>query len=118
MPATPPTKVASAPKAATKDDDDFEDMFAADEEDENGETEADRQRHARMEAARKLKEEKDAKDGKVKKEKAKVEEKSLLVLEVKPWEGMMFDSVVVRMKLTHVFSGYRFGCSLERDSAI
>ena len=40
-----------------------------------------------QEAARKLKEEKDAKDGKVKAEKAKAVEKSLLVLEVKPWEA-------------------------------
>lgn len=38
-----------------------------------------------MEAARKLKEEKDAKEGKKKKEKDV--EKSLVVLEVKPWEA-------------------------------
>ena len=40
-----------------------------------------------MEQARKLKEQKDAQDGKVKKEKAKPAEKSLVVLDVKPWEA-------------------------------
>ena len=40
-----------------------------------------------MEQARKLKEEKDEKDGKAKKEKAKPAEKSLVVLDVKPWEA-------------------------------
>ena len=39
-----------------------------------------------MNAARKLKEEKDARDGK-KKDKVKAVEKSLVVLEVKPWEA-------------------------------
>lgn len=42
-------------------------------------------RHARMEAARKLKEEADAKKNKAKKEKPA--ERSLLVFEVKPWEA-------------------------------
>lgn len=68
--------------------DDFDDMFGDEEEvDENGETSADRARHERMAMAKKLKEEKDAKDGKVKKEKEKMVEKSLVVLEVKPWEA-------------------------------
>jgi translation elongation factor EF-1beta len=40
-----------------------------------------------MEQARKLKEAKDAADGKVKKQKEKPVEKSLVVLEVKPWEA-------------------------------
>jgi hypothetical protein len=40
-----------------------------------------------MEQARKLKEEKDEKDGKAKKEKQKPAEKSLVVLDVKPWEA-------------------------------
>jgi translation elongation factor EF-1beta len=44
-----------------------------------------RARMARMEAARKLKEDKDAKEGK--KAKVKEAEKSLVVLEVKPWEA-------------------------------
>lgn len=41
-----------------------------------------------MEQARKLNEQKDAQDGKAKKEKAKLAEKSLVVLDVKPrWEA-------------------------------
>lgn len=44
-----------------------------------------RARRERMETARRLKEEKDAKEGKKKKEKEA--EKSLVVLEVKPWEA-------------------------------
>jgi hypothetical protein len=40
-----------------------------------------------MENARKLKEEKDAKDGKKKEKKEKPAEKSLIVLDVKPWEA-------------------------------
>jgi translation elongation factor EF-1beta len=85
---------ASAPtaKKAAKEED-FDDMFGGgdDEEElnEEGETAAEaaatKARHERMEAARKLKEEKDAKDGKKKGEKAV--EKSLLVLDVKPWEA-------------------------------
>jgi translation elongation factor EF-1beta len=87
--AAAPAKKASAPAA-----DDFDDMFGGgdDEElNEEGETAAEaaatKARQARMEAARKLKEEKDAKDGKVKSTKEKPVEKSLLVLEVKPWEA-------------------------------
>lgn len=76
--------------------DDFDDMFGGEDEeeeelDENGENAAEaaatKARQARMEAARKLKEEKDAKDGKVKSDKPKPVEKSLLVLDVKPWEA-------------------------------
>jgi translation elongation factor EF-1beta len=73
-------------------DDDMGDMFADDDDEElneEGETAAEaaatKARHGRMEAARKMKEAKDAKDGKAKKEKPA--EKSLLVLEVKPWEA-------------------------------
>ena len=82
-----PVKKAAAPAA----DDTFDDMFGGDDDElnEEGETAAEaaatKARHERMEAARKLKEEKDAKDGKKKAEKAP--EKSLLVLDVKPWEA-------------------------------
>ena len=67
-------------------------MFGDDEEtNEDGETAAEaaatKARQERMALALKLKEEKDAKDGKVKKEKEKAVEKSLVVLEVKPWEA-------------------------------
>lgn len=79
---------AEAPKTETKPaaaaDDDMN-LF----DDEDGETEEERAatkaRKARMEAARKLKEEKDAAEGK--KKKVKEVEKSLVVLEVKPWEA-------------------------------
>jgi translation elongation factor EF-1beta len=68
-------------------------MFGGDDEDEElnedgenaAEAAATKARQARMEVARKLKEEKDLKDGKKKGEKAV--EKSLLVLDVKPWEA-------------------------------
>jgi translation elongation factor EF-1beta len=70
-------------------------MFGGDDETEElndegenaAEAAATAARKARMEQALKLKNEKDAKDGKVKVEKAKPVEKSLVVLEVKPWEA-------------------------------
>jgi translation elongation factor EF-1beta len=87
-----PAEKAKAAKAAPvtekKKDDDFDDMFGEEEEvDDNGDTAADKARRERMELARKLKEENDAKSGKAKKEKEKPVEKSLVVLEVKPWEA-------------------------------
>jgi len=93
--ATVTATVASSTKAAAAKTDDFDDLFGDDDEEEvlndDGENAeeaaATKARQARMEAARKLKEEKDAKDGKVKADKAKPVEKSLLVLEVKPWEA-------------------------------
>lgn len=83
-----PAKVAAAPA-----DDDVDDMFGADDEDvdEDGETAAEAAatvaRQARMALAKKLKDEKDAKDGKSGAKKDKPVEKSLVVLEVKPWEA-------------------------------
>jgi translation elongation factor EF-1beta len=84
-------KAAPAPKKAAPADDDM-DLFGDEEEvDENGETAAEKAANAaraeRMAQALRLKEEKDAREGKVKKEKAKAVEKSLVVLEVKPWEA-------------------------------
>jgi elongation factor 1-beta len=77
---------AAAPAAAKKPD--FDNMFEADDEDlDEAEAAAAKARKGRMEAARKLKEEKDARDGVVKKDKVKAVEKSLVVLEVKPWEA-------------------------------
>ena len=83
---------APAAKKAAKEED-FDDMFGGDDDDEElnedgenaAEAAATKARQARMEVARKLKEEKDLKDGKKKGEKAV--EKSLLVLDVKPWEA-------------------------------
>ena len=81
---------AAAPKPAAKAaakpaDDDMDDMFGDDDEDEE-ESAADKARAARMAAALKLKQEADAKKEK-KEAKAKPIEKSLVVLEVKPWEA-------------------------------
>ena len=80
------TPAAPAPKVAEPADDLFGDgdMFADDDEAEKAETAA---RRKRMELAKKLKEEKDAKEGKTKVQKDKPPEKSLVVLEVKPWEA-------------------------------
>ena len=86
-----PTKAAAGKAAPAAAKEDFDDMFGDMELNEDGENAeeaaATKARHQRMEQARKLKEEKDAKDGKVKKEKEKGVEKSLVVLEVKPWEA-------------------------------
>eukprot|EP01006_Ploeotia_vitrea_P023334 TRINITY_DN55770_c0_g1_i2.p1 TRINITY_DN55770_c0_g1~~TRINITY_DN55770_c0_g1_i2.p1 ORF type:complete len:183 (-),score=27.65 TRINITY_DN55770_c0_g1_i2:99-647(-) len=73
-----------------KANDDMDDMFGGDAEvddmfADDEETEADKARKARMAHALKLKQEADAK--KEKKEKAKPVEKSLVVLDVKPWEA-------------------------------
>ena len=90
--AAPASAAPSAKKAAPAADD-FDDMFGGEDDEEElnedgenaAEAAATKARHERMETARKLKEEKDAKDGKKKAEKAP--EKSLLVLDVKPWEA-------------------------------
>jgi hypothetical protein len=71
----------------------MDDMFGGDDEerDEDGETAAEAAatvaRQARMAAAKKLKDDKDAADGKSGAKKEKPAEKSLVVLEVKPWEA-------------------------------
>ncbi len=70
-------------ESAKKDDYDIFDD--GDENTTEEEKAAAKARQDRMIHARKLKEEKDAKDGKAKKEKVKAVEKSLVVLEVKPW---------------------------------
>eukprot|EP01036_Dinobryon_divergens_P029803 gene29803-38955_t len=96
-PAPAASSSAKPAKKAAADDDDM-DLFGDDDDEvkaevlnEDGETAeeaaATKARRERMEQARKLKEQKDAQDGKVKKEKAKPAEKSLVVLDVKPWEA-------------------------------
>jgi translation elongation factor EF-1beta len=97
VPSSGAKKAAAATPAAApaaKKEENFDDMFGGDDEeelDEEGENAAEqaatKARKERMELALKLKEEKDAKDGKVKGDKAKPVEKSLLVLDVKPWEA-------------------------------
>jgi len=98
--------VTPAKKVAKVENDDEIDLFGDEEEEEkkpaagdddlnlfdeeDGETAEERAatkaRQARMAQAKKLKEEKDAAEGKTKK-KEKAVEKSLVVLEVKPWEA-------------------------------
>mmetsp|Transcript_14190 Transcript_14190/g.26575 ORF Transcript_14190/g.26575 Transcript_14190/m.26575 type:complete len:201 (+) Transcript_14190:43-645(+) len=108
--AAPVAKKEAPKPAATKKaavDDDFDDMFGDDDEEEEpneyGETAADaaatKARQERMAQALKLKKEADEKAGKVKKNKEKAVEKSLVVLEVKPWEAdcdlhMVFNEII------------------------
>jgi translation elongation factor EF-1beta len=76
----------AAPAPAAKKTEDFDNMFGDDEDGETAEEKAaTKARKERMETARKLKEEKDLKEGK--KKAVKEAEKSLVVLEVKPWEA-------------------------------
>ena len=76
---------AAKPAAKPAADDDF-DMFGDDDDEETEEEKAaNKARKERMALAKRLKEEKDAKEGKKKKEKPV--EKSLIVLDVKPWEA-------------------------------
>lgn len=83
-PETPAAPAPAAKKAAA--DDDVGNIFDDDEEATEEEKAATAARRARMEQARKLKEQADAaKGGKAKKEKEA--ERSLVVLEVKPWEA-------------------------------
>ena len=104
--ATTSAPAPAAKKAAAPAADDFDDMFG-DEDDEEpneyGETAAEakatKARQERMAQALKLKQEKDEKDGKNKKKKEKAVEKSLVVLEVKPWEAdcdlhMVFNEII------------------------
>jgi len=88
---------SSAPVVQAKKDD-FDDMFGDDEEtqeeeepNEYGETAADaaatKARQERMAQALKLKQQKEEAEGKKKKDKEKPVEKSLVVLDVKPWEA-------------------------------
>lgn len=92
--AAPAAKAVPAAKAAPAADD-MDDMFGGDDDDEevndDGETKAEAAatvaRQARMAHAKQLKDEKDAKDGKTGAKKDKPAEKSLIVLEVKPWEA-------------------------------
>jgi elongation factor 1-beta len=84
--AAPATVSTATAGSASKPADDFN-IFEADDDDATEEEKAaTKARQERMALARKLKEEKDAKDGK-KKDKQKEAEKSLVVLEVKPWEA-------------------------------
>jgi len=93
-----PPKKKEAPKKSA--DDDFDNMFGDEDEkpkveeeepNEYGETADDaaatKARQERMAHALKLKQQKEESEGKKKKEKEKPVEKSLIILEVKPWEA-------------------------------
>jgi translation elongation factor EF-1beta len=81
--------VATSSAAAAPAADDLDDMFGdgGDDDETPEERAATVARQARMALAKKLKDEKDAKDGKGGAKKDKPAEKSLVVLEVKPWEA-------------------------------
>ena len=86
-PAAASSSANKKPAAAAKDED-FDDMFGGDDEEDDedaAQAAADKARGERMALALKLKNEKDA--NKEKKEKVKPVERSLLVLDVKPWEA-------------------------------
>jgi elongation factor 1-beta len=110
--AAAPAAAPAAPAAA----DDFDDMFGGDD-DEDGETAAERAatkaRKERMELARKLKEEKDAAEGK--KKKAKEVEKSLVVLEVKPWEADTDLEAVWKEIIKYQQEGLTWGASFKLE---
>ena len=76
---------AAAPTPVKKNDE--MNLFDEDEDEDEETRAATKARQERMALAKKLKEEKDAASGKTKKDKEKPVEKSLVVLEVKPWEA-------------------------------
>jgi translation elongation factor EF-1beta len=80
-PAAPEVKKAKA------DDMDFDYGDGEEEDADPEQAAADKARRERIAAAAKLKKDKDLQDGKVKKDKEKPAEKSLIVLDVKPWEA-------------------------------
>ncbi|CAE7628684.1 unnamed protein product, partial [Symbiodinium microadriaticum] len=113
--------VSSEPTAAVQKEakkpaatDDFDDMFG-DEEDEETEEEkaANKARQERMALAKKLKEEKDAKEGK--KQKEKPVEKSLIVLEVKPWEADTDLEAVWKEIIKYEQEGLQWGASFKLE---
>jgi translation elongation factor EF-1beta len=118
-----PAVAESTKKAAPTEakNDDFDDLFGDDDVNDEGETAAEaaatEARHARMEAARKLKEEKEAKDnaGKAKKEKVKAVEKSLVVLEVKPWEADTDLEAVWNLIIQYKQEGLAWGQSFKLE---
>ena len=77
-----------AKEAVKKSDDDMDIFDYGDDDEETAEeAAASKARRERIAAAAKAKKDKELAEGKVKKEKEKPAEKSLVVLEVKPWEA-------------------------------
>ena len=116
--AAPAAKAAApAKKAAAAADDDM-DLFGDDDDvnsdGENAEEAAStKARRERMEAARKLKEDADAKKGLKKKEKEA--EKSLIVLDVKPWEADTDLEQVWKKIIQYEQDGLRWGESFKLE---
>eukprot|EP01038_Epipyxis_sp_PR26KG_P009231 gene9231-12444_t len=119
-----PSAAAKATPTKAKADDDFDDMFGGgdDEElNEDGETAAEaaatKARQERMALAKKLKEDKEAKDnaGKEKKQKEKAVEKSLCVLEVKPWEADTDLEKVWKMIIEYQQEGLSWGQTFKLE---
>ena len=115
-----PTSSAK-PKSAVVEDDGmdfgFDDDADAGELNEDGENAAEaaatKARRERMAAAAKLKEEKDLKDGVKKKE--KMVEKSLIVLDVKPWEADTDLEAVWKMIIVYQQEGLRWGDTFKLE---
>ena len=106
-------KGAAAP-AAKAAEAEVEDMFINDGETEE-ERAANKARHERMARARKLKEEKDAAAGKVKKDKPKPVEKSLIVLDVMPWEADCDLEAVWKQIITKEQEGLTWGATFKME---
>jgi translation elongation factor EF-1beta len=108
------TVSATCKKPAAKAED-FDDMFGDDDGDEETAEEkaATKARTERMALAKKLKEEKDAKEGV--KQKAKPVEKSLVVLEVKPWEADCNLEAVWRKIIEYKQEGLTWGESFKLE---
>jgi len=110
-PSSSAAKPAAKPAAKAAAADDDMDLFGDDDVNSDGENAeeaaATKARRERMEAARKLKEEADAKKGLKKKEKEA--ERSLIVLDVKPWEADTDLEAVWRKIIEYQQEGLRWG---------
>ena len=103
-----------AAKAAAAADDDMEDMFGDDDEDEDdAEAAATKAREERMAKALKLKQESDAKKDIKKKEKPV--ERSLVVLDVKPWEADTDLEAVWKQIITKQQEGLTWGQAFKLE---
>jgi len=92
----------------------MDDMFYEQNDDETEEEKAATMaRQKRMAEAKRLKDEKDAKDGKKKKEKEA--EKSLLVLEVKPWEADTDLEMVWKKIIEYKQDGLTWGATFKLE---
>ena len=92
----------------------MDDMFYEQNDDETEEEKAATlARRKRMAEAKRLKDEKDAKDGKKKKEKEA--EKSLLVLEVKPWEADTDLEMVWKKIIEYKQDGLTWGATFKLE---